>query len=220
MPINYAVQAEVIDIRSDTPRATDSFLVDTNVWFWLAYTRASSAATQPAPYQLANYPTYLRNALSAKAKLLRSGISLAELSHQIERAEREIYELTNPSLKPSGLRSATGWLRPKEFRHNLAPQRAAVVAEVQAAWGVIRGMAGALAIAVNEQTTEAALARLASQPLDGYDLFILEAMNASGIVQILTDDGDYCTVPGVRMFTANRNVLVAASAQGKLASRT
>lgn len=219
MPINYAVQAEVVDIQSDMPSATDAFLVDSNVWFWLAYTRASSAATRPQPHQLANYPAYLRNALSAKAKLLRSGISLAELAHQIERAEREIYELTNAQSKPATFRAAVGWLRPKEFRHNLVHERATVVNEVQTAWAIVRGMAKPLPLAVNDETTDAALVRFQTQPLDGYDLFILEAMKASGIVQVITDDGDYCTVPAIRLFTSNKNVLSAASSQGKLVVR-
>ncbi len=33
MALQYTVQAEVVDIRADRPRATDVFLVDTNVWF-------------------------------------------------------------------------------------------------------------------------------------------------------------------------------------------
>jgi len=41
MAVQYAVQAEVVDIRTDRPRATDIFLVDTNVWFWTTYAIAS-----------------------------------------------------------------------------------------------------------------------------------------------------------------------------------
>lgn len=33
MPKNYIVQANVIDITSDTPQKGDIFLVDTNVWY-------------------------------------------------------------------------------------------------------------------------------------------------------------------------------------------
>jgi len=219
MPINYAVQADVVDIRTDSPQASDAFLVDTNVWFWVAYTRASQSPTPPRPNQLADYPKYLRNALSVKARVLRCGISLAELSHQIERTERELYELANGASKPASFRSATGWLKTKEFRHNFVQERSTVVTEVHAAWGVVRGMAQPLDLAVNDAATDSALVRFQTQPLDGYDLFILEAMKASGIVQVLTDDGDYCTVPGIRLFTANQNVVAAASAQGKLIIR-
>lgn len=35
MAINYNVQADVIDIQRDQPQKTDTFLVDSNVWYWL-----------------------------------------------------------------------------------------------------------------------------------------------------------------------------------------
>lgn len=34
MEINYDVRARVIDLKADTPKVEDMFLVDTNVWFW------------------------------------------------------------------------------------------------------------------------------------------------------------------------------------------
>jgi hypothetical protein len=43
-------------------------------------------------------------------------------------------------------------------------------------------------------------------------------MSAAGINQVLTD-GDYCTVPGLQLFTANRQVIEASRAQGKLLTR-
>jgi len=33
MPIKYVVQAQVVDLRTDTPKPADRFYVDTNVWF-------------------------------------------------------------------------------------------------------------------------------------------------------------------------------------------
>ncbi len=44
-------------------------------------------------------------------------------------------------------------------------------------------------------------------------------MNKSGVTQVLTDDGDFCTVPGITLFTANRGVVEAARVQGKLVIR-
>jgi hypothetical protein len=67
--------------------------------------------------------------------------------------------------------------------------------------------------------TDAALSRFETQPVDGYDLFLIEAVVRAGIVQVITDDGDYCTVPGITVFTGNQTVLTAATAQGKLRTR-
>ncbi|TAE94775.1 MAG: hypothetical protein EAZ79_22025 [Oscillatoriales cyanobacterium] len=163
MAIQYTVNAEVVDIGSDIPQKDDIFLVDTNVWYWLTYTPASTSARS---YQINDYPAYLTKILSAQGLLLYCGLSLAELAHNIEQAERAIFSTT---------------LKPKEYRHNEPTERANVVAEVIA--------------------------------------LILEAMDKAGVVQVITDDGDYVTVPGIKVFTANHNVITAARNQGKLITR-
>jgi len=204
MAIRYTVQAEVVDITADTPRAGDAFLVDTNVWYWLTYPKATSHI----PEQISYYHNYLDSTSSASAKIFYSGLTLAELSHVIEKTEREIYE-----------RDIDGNIKPKEFRHNLADQRRRVVSEVRVAWAQVTSLAESLAVTIDSPTTTAALKRLQTEKVDGYDLFILETMQDHGVVQIITDDGDFATVPGIQVFTANRNVIQAARAQGKLLTR-
>lgn len=207
MAINYTVQAEVVDISADTPKTEDAFLVDTNVWYWLTYSRASQSARPPAYYQTSNYPNYTNAALGAGARIFQSGLSLAELTHLIEKAEREIYEATN------------GQIGTKEYRHNLPAERAQVFAEVQAACGLVTTLAEPLTVTIDSPTATSALNRLQTEKVDGYDLFILESMRSHGVVQVITDDGDFATVPGIQVFTANRNVIQAACAQGRLITR-
>jgi predicted nucleic acid-binding protein len=203
MSVNYIIQAQVVDITVDTPKAEDVFLVDTNVWYWLTYPNAISSI----PSQLSEYPGYLSKALGTKSRIHHSGLSLAELAHLIERTEREIYE------------KAVGQVKPKEYRHNLAGERSRVFAEIQAAWSQITALADPLALTIDARTTEAALNLFQTAKVDGYDLFILEAMKNHGVVQIITDDGDFATVSGIQVFTANRNVISAARSQGKLLMR-
>ncbi|MEG4585600.1 hypothetical protein QUA54_10350 [Microcoleus sp. MOSTC5] len=201
MAVQYAVKAEVVNIQFDTPQKDDIFLVDTNVWYWLTYTQASTSAL---PYQIKDYPAYLTKIISAQGSLLYCGLSLAELAHNIEQAERAIFSTR---------------LQPKEYRHNEPTERANVVAEVIAAWGQVISMAGSADVNIDETTTNASLTRFQTQILDGYDLLILEAMDKAGVVQVITDDGDYVTVPGIKVFTANRKVVTAARNQGKLITR-
>ncbi len=203
MAINYSIQAEVVDITTDSPKADDVFLVDTNVWYWMTYPNATSYV----PSQLANYPGYLNKALAEDSKIHHSGLSLAELSHLIEKTEREIYEKSN------------GTIRPKEYRHNLSAERSRVASEIKAAWGQVVSLADPLAVTIDDMTATAALNHLQTEKLDGYDLFILESMKNHGVVQVITDDGDFATVSGIQVFTANRNVIAAAKNQGKLKIR-
>lgn len=41
MAVNYVIAADIIDVRVDTPKPEDVFLVDSNVWYWMTYTKAS-----------------------------------------------------------------------------------------------------------------------------------------------------------------------------------
>lgn len=47
MPVQYQVRAHVVDLRNDTPRSTDRFYVDTNVWFWTTYSSARHSSNPP-----------------------------------------------------------------------------------------------------------------------------------------------------------------------------
>ncbi|MCE2720790.1 MAG: hypothetical protein ACK6A9_06280 [Dolichospermum sp.] len=198
---NYKVEAEVFNIQSDTPKADDIFLVDSNVWYWYSYTNAS---TNALPYQISHYPTYVNKANITGSRLLYSGLSLGELAHLIEEEERKFF---NPNL------------RAKIYRHNYISERNKVVHEVQTAWGIVTSVADCAEILVDENTTNESLLRFQTQLLDGYDLLILEAMNKVGVKKIITDDGDYLTVPGIQVFTANNNFINTARNQGKLLVR-
>jgi predicted nucleic acid-binding protein len=167
----------------------------------------------PAQYQSTNYPSYTNAALAVGAKIFQSGLTLAELTHLIERAEFEIFAVANPGIFPDPKKFN------KDFRHSHNTEHSQVVAEVHAAWSQIKALADPLALTIDARTTEAALSAFQTAKVDGYDLFILEAMKNHGVVQIITDDGDFTTVSGIQVFTANRNVISAARNQGKLIMR-
>jgi len=193
------------------PKPTDRFWVDTNVWFWTVYARIGFSPTPPWPYQTRDYPTYLKSALAAGADLRWCGLSLSELAHRIERTEFDIYSQLVSGAPP----------KEKEFRHNLPAERLRVMQEVEAAWQAVEAMGKPLdqAVIIDGKATTAALQELKAHALDGYDVFSLRTVLASGIANILTDDGDFCVVPNIVLFTANRNVVATARAQGKLIVR-
>jgi hypothetical protein len=206
MSPNYNIQAEVVDIRSDIPKQDDLFLVDSNVWYWYSYTNASNPGlAYPAlKYQITYYPSYLGQAFASESLLLYCGLSLAELAHRIENIEKQLFSSA---------------LDLKTYRHNYPTERTKVVSEVNAAWSQVKSIAACTEIKIDENTTNASLNRFQTQLLDGYDLLILEAMDKAGVTQIITDDGDYLTVPGIKVFTANRGAIAAAKKHGKLLVR-
>jgi len=209
MPVNYAVKGVVVDLRGDTPKATDRIYVDTNAWFWAVYTKVQFSPQPASHNQTQEYPAFLKRVLNMGGQLNWCGLSLSELAHLIEKTEYDIFFKTTSVL-----------LNPKEYRHNLTAERARVVQEIQTAWGAVESMAGCLnAPEINAASTAAALQDFAQLPVDGYDLFAIRAVNAAGITQVISDDGDFCCVPGITLFTANQNVISAARAQGRFRQR-
>lgn len=207
MAINYNIVADIIDITNDNPRTSDIFLIDTNVLYWMTYTRASQANPPPFPNQITTYPSYLGKAIKARSKLYRCGLSLAELAHIIEKNEREIFNRSHIPIKT------------KEFRHSHASEHQNVVTEIQSAWAQVKNFATSLDILIDDSTTDSALNKFTNHTVDGYDLFTIEAISKAGVVQIITDDGDFATVPGLQVFTCNLNVIQSAKQQGKLLVR-
>ena len=207
MSVNYVIAADVIDIRVDSPKPEDVFLVDSNVWYWMTYTKASLVMQPWARGRLHDYPVFVNKAIATSAKLYRCALSLSELAHIIEKTEREIFKKTS------------GRIDTKEYRHNYPKERLNVVSEVKAAWGQVKTMASSLDVTINDAMTDAALTRFEKELVDGYDLFFLEAMSNEKVIQIITDDGGFATVSGIRVFTANRNVITAAQKQRKFIKR-
>lgn len=209
MSINLTIQANVIDIRNDTPRQDDIFLVDTNVWLWQTYTNAQSTSFR-APNKIQTYTPYLRQARQNGATLVYNGLILSELAHVIEKTEREIYNRANHSS-----------LNAKEYRHNYSTERANIVAEVESAWQQVESLAVPIELTLTEDVTNAALTRFKTQALDGYDLLLLEAMSRAeaGQIKVITDDMDYAVVRDIQLFTGNGLVIQQAVAQQKLVTR-
>lgn len=70
MPPPPTIRAKVVDVRADTPKSSDVFYVDTNVWFWAAFPRFGLLPTkqQPAAHKLADYPAFLTKAVHCLLK--------------------------------------------------------------------------------------------------------------------------------------------------------
>jgi hypothetical protein len=208
VPINYRITAEVVDVRQDSPNSTDTFLVDSNVWYWLTYTKASLVEGYAAKRRTADYSSFLNKAIAQRAQLCRCGLSLAELAHIIENNERKIFAAKTHCK-----------IETKEFRHNYPKERLNVISEVQTAWGQVKSMASPLSILIDSNLTDVAMDRFSQNTLDAYDIFFLEVMTNNKVPQIITDDGGFATVPGIRVFTANQNVITTAKSQGKFLIR-
>lgn len=202
------IRANVVDLGHDTPKSDDKFLVDTNVWYWMAYPNASLNPVAPQAYQVEKYPTYLSSAIDKQSAIYWSSLTLAELAHNIESSERQVYSAT-----------AGREIKPKEYRHGYRDQRIKTNNIIRDSWNVVKQIGSCAETVLDEAATDDGMATFLNAQIDGYDLFILTAMRSKNLSSVITDDGDYATVRGITVFTANQSVIEQARAAGKLLQR-
>jgi len=76
-----------------------------------------------------------------------------------------------------------------------------------------------MSINLDDAFVTASVNKFGSVELDGYDLFMAERAVDYGVPNIITDDADYCTFPGITVFTANETAIRAAANSGRLLVR-
>jgi predicted nucleic acid-binding protein len=204
------VRASIINIENDAPGPSDRLLVDTNVWYWTCYSRASLTDHPPERYQSKLYPAYVQEVIAAKGMLLRCAFIFSELCELVERSERQVH---NGTLAPGSE------LTPKGFRHGDSALRAQVRSEVELAWLQVKRLSGVVSCNIGDTTVEQAISGLRAAEIGGHDALILASMANTGITGILTDDSDFATVTGLQVFTANRWIIRAAQPKGLLIAR-
>ena len=202
---NLSTKAEVIDITKDTPTKEGRFLVDTNVWFW----HLNPITWNTSPYyqpKVQQYSDYLENAFQAGATLFCSVLSLSELAHLIENRSYDVFK------------GAYKNINKKEYRHNEVAERQRVVRQITSIWLEVSNLATLLGSQI-DPTIDSLQKHLEDESIDGYDLFILEAMKANNITHIITDDMDFVTVKGISVFTASTPAIGSARKNQKLQRR-
>jgi hypothetical protein len=202
------IRAQILDIRTLDPRADYRFVVDTNAWYWMTYNRASYVDNKPKANQLQQYLHFIKKSLEVGCTILRCEMALAELSHIIERTEREILS-----------KYLGSEVKSKDYRHNII-ERKKVVKAIKSAWSQVQSMSESTATTVDKTFADAALLALESCELDGYDSFYTQTMSAMKTKCILTDDMDFATVEGLVVLTSNNALIRSATDAGKLGNES
>lgn len=207
MAVNHSIRSTIIDLKKDTPKGSDTFFIDSNVWYWMTYAPASHTNSPHQRYQIQEYPNYIKSCLDANASLYHCVLSLSEVSNLIEKAEHGFYCQSVEDISP------------KEYRHNLCSERSRVVAEIKSVWGQVESISSPLGLTIDEKTSKKILANIDQAPLDCFDSLFIEFMEKNGVNKIITDDKDFACTSDLKVFTANRNTIIAARNQGKLEDR-
>lgn len=185
--------AQVLDLSSERPIKGEKYLVDTNVWVWVAYAAfRSEAKSMASQYQIENYPRFIEEALTDGAILCHTPLILCELMNVIENIELDIHknELSIPHLEK------------KAFR-KIEAKRQAVIKYIKLSIGQVKSMSMCIDSNLDASFVDRSMALLSSTKLDAYDSYIATSAKDKKIDYIITDDVDYCDIPKVMVVTAN-----------------
>ncbi len=191
--------ANVIDLNKHTPQKGERFFVDSNVWYWTTYVASKEMPlpNSPREYQIQNYPVFLEKALNNGAKLYHCPLTLAELASTIEFSELNIFKQFNPDKEG---------LRKKTFR-KISSERKGVLNEIKVAWDAINAMSTCVEISLDLKFIQETQDILKKSVLDSYDSFFVQIMREYEFENIITDDGDFCSLEGPTVFTSNNRYL-------------
>lgn len=185
--------AQVLDLSSERPIKGEKYLVDTNVWVWVAYAAfRSEARLLASQYQIENYPRFIEEALTDGAILCHTPLILCELMNVIESIELDIYnnQLSNPRVEK------------KAFR-KIEAKRQAVIRYINLSIGQVKRMSICIDSNLDASFVERSMGLLSSTKLDAFDSYIATSAKDKKVDYIITDDVDYCDIPKVMVVTAN-----------------
>lgn len=206
--MTITILADVIDIRHDTPGPSDRFLVDTNIWYQMAYLPQTK---NPLARDTPEYGYYIGQCIHHDSALAYYALSLPELSHSIERNEWQatVRDTNRPNLSF------------KHFRRNYRAARQQTLDLIDETWTVVQKLCGdnCLSILADETLALPFLHTFGATAIDGYDVLMLHAMQNAALHQVITDDADFGQVAGLQVFSANAYLLEQAQQQGRLVRR-
>lgn len=187
--------ANCINIGSFEPAVDEVYFVDANVWYWFSGGGVSGVSC--SNYQLKAYPRFIDKILRNRARLKHTSLTFSEIANIIEREEcKRFNEDHGTQLGRKELRKLEGF-------------RDIVIAEVESAWAQIEGVSECIVVDIGERCAASAKSFFVNYPLDSYDAMYMALVRQQAIVRVISDDGDFSSVDGISLFTANRAALAS-----------
>ena len=201
------LKAEVFDIRKPDCQTELKIVVDTNVLYFTYYDRFDQLGVlnedQPRTYQIEQYPAFIEKLLNNKSSLFVHRINLFEFSKTVEIVELKIlyYELNKPNViweefKPKKVRL--------EYLSDYRKIQQAIVTYLNSITKTFE------LINVNVPCNRIAadfLFEWTDSIIDAGDAMLIAEAKRFGLTSILSDDADFATLKGIRLYTANDKVL-------------
>lgn len=174
------------------------FYVDTNIWYWLTYADAEMQLYQE------NYASKMHDVyISDKATLASSKLTYTEIANLVER-----HHMQENGIKPR---------QKKDFRKNEIARKL-VVDDVEIAINQIENMTSKSDFIENLDNVyaEAYVDILRKTVLDPTDALMSAFIANNEVVHIITDDIDFYSVSGLKIYTYNSRMIEQAKRECRL----
>lgn len=199
-------------------------VMDANVLYWIFYRNFSSLSyaggRHPSSYQLTNYRNYWRRGTNAKTRFQVVAATLGEFAKTAEYAELETIWNTDPVRPQPDPNNPVTQFDPrvcKFARYHYSRRLGSVRRAIEGMIVSLRNLVHCLPLfpTSNDLHAESMIDWQGSCG-DFPDAMIIASAKRHSKANILSDDMDIATFPGITLYTANRNTIRAASAAGKL----
>ncbi len=218
------VRADVVDIRNPGALTPQDIITDANVLYWVFYPNFTSlrypGGKQPFPNQIADYRRYWKKAAGAKSRFHVVTATLGEFAKVVEYADLEAIWLTDPASPQPDPANPVAQFNPrvcKFARYHYSGRLATVRNGVETMIASVRKSVGLLPqFPTSEDVQNHSMSEWRPSCGDFPDAVMIASAKQQSKTDVLSDDMDIATFPGITLFTANVKTITAASAAGKL----
>jgi hypothetical protein len=218
-----SVKAEVVDIRGNTASFPRTVVADANVLYFIYYDFASLAAAGaavPPHRQRQPYHKWWTQALNCQVTLCSTGSAFSEFVHLVERMELQSEWITDPhrpELDPDNPGQPFSPKYVKNLRYHYRDRLPAIRANAETYLASARKTVELLPeITKGVDTFNATIRAWCSSTADIRDAELVTEAKRAGVSHIVSDDADFVSFDGIRLYSANSAAVAAASESKKL----
>ena len=170
------------------------FFLDTNVLYWYTYPRFSDHSQLKPAWKI--YYDFIDALTSAGNPLHTSVYNLTELLNVVEKNEYEIYMQLHPEIP----------LTKKDFRRMIT-EREKVSQIIKTTLNNALSICSVIDFNFTSNTLRNFSNQFIDHRCDVFDYAILNNCIMSKDINIISDDSDFSSMPGITLYTANENIL-------------
>ncbi len=169
------------------------FALDTNILYWIHYSKASAPNLRARAYQVSEYSNFIEKLLENGNRLVTTVLNISELAHVVENSEFRLYNALN------GIK-----LKKKEFR-NLSEKRHDYQNEMKTIMLQLRETykEQIQVIKIDEEIISEFVNQIGENSCDIFDYVIIERLKEKKITNFVSDDKDFIKIDGINLYTTS-----------------